>query len=901
MSNHESFQERLKKFQAPEAIEAKRIAALKKLSEKLRDVGFAYLGRDMNGEVIQFITTRNGQPIVDAQVVLQMEKRCQNILVLSDEERMPLFEALTLQLAPYVQQAWDQMDKGVNLWVFCVSNVGCVPQVFPFRKKRDKSSLQELRFKFFSVLIKILSQYDQPLTWWAEWSLGVPSDEICYLMAVAIEADDPMGQEVYQILKSIALGEHETAPMGRHVPTTLLNCKKEEGWELVAKLLATAQRQEGLRQVIFQELPFSYPDAFKKFLKIILEERLYRFSSLICNLPIWFGYNLDSEAQAIAKDDLELVSQFLDDPSKAQAVLDAGNDANAVYLALWSIAFEDQDAAVEKGEVLMSHPDDSIRYITLHLLVHISSKKLRSLLEKAINDSNPLIAKLASQRLFSGEFSIDPQSTLRLFGSYEAMLQNAVDKPKKIKSLVGPGEEYQLGKETVLGWIARCTGKVPFEKILKHYGEMNVDARHAVACTLKDGNPDLNAPVIREFFFEMIGDASEPLRDVAFEVLREIVPTVDEVKRLEIFMTRKSEDLRRKVLMMLARQSEDQMIASARRMTESRNSLTIQGGLELLVKLRYRKDLSESLQTQMAKIVQDLESDSQNSKKRTKAQEKLLNILKPSKKTTSQSPISIKKDSVTPLRTNALGLMDPKDRAPIPMIEAKPEVLFYSEAAHKLLLSLDAFIEKHRGEPIRFRGNDEMQLGTIGHNFPSMRDGENISHEQMLEKLPLRALWESWLVERPEETKDADGFELFRAESATSLYSDSLHAGSWRYSLEKEDLPNHVLFRFTELEKLKYSSMIKYLLPWLSYLSLKPEKTTLFFDYLLDLYEASLYLLPLRSKVDNSQNASKLSVSENYEKSKKSYQGSLEQRNSFTYCLWRNRAIDLFKKGSSGK
>ena len=67
------------------------------------------------------------------------------------------------------------------------------------------------------------------------------------LLAAAIDAGGAEGDAVLSALRQIVLGEHPVGVMGRYAIVGLLRCSRQEGWELVERLLLAAQGQEGLR------------------------------------------------------------------------------------------------------------------------------------------------------------------------------------------------------------------------------------------------------------------------------------------------------------------------------------------------------------------------------------------------------------------------------------------------------------------------------------------------------------------------------------------------------------------------------------------------------------------------------------------------------------------------------
>ena len=55
-------------------------------------------------------------------------------------------------------------------------------------------------------------------------------------------------------------------------------------------MLLAAQRQEGLRQNILETIDEAHPEAFRRMLRIIIDNDMVRFSSVIRAVDVWFGF-----------------------------------------------------------------------------------------------------------------------------------------------------------------------------------------------------------------------------------------------------------------------------------------------------------------------------------------------------------------------------------------------------------------------------------------------------------------------------------------------------------------------------------------------------------------------------------------------------------------------------------
>src|SRR5262249_10934635 len=146
----------------------------------------------------------------------------------------------------------------------------------PFRCPHSPVTLADIRGRWLLHTTVLLGEYDADIRWVAEraaylsgWSGGT---DIGWLLAGAIDRGDAAGLEVQDILMASARGEHEVGQMGRHVTQALISSSRPDAWEFVERLLLSAQRQEGLRQAILESVDESHPQAFRRMLRLILDE-----------------------------------------------------------------------------------------------------------------------------------------------------------------------------------------------------------------------------------------------------------------------------------------------------------------------------------------------------------------------------------------------------------------------------------------------------------------------------------------------------------------------------------------------------------------------------------------------------------------------------------------------------
>ncbi|PKB45224.1 uncharacterized protein DUF4132 [Cellulophaga sp. RHA19] len=174
-----------------------------------------------------------------------------------------------------------------------------------------------------------------------------------YFFAVVLEFK---GELVDEVVKDIIQAEDEIGGISRDIIKGLLLTKKEEYWELVAKLLLAAQRQEGLRQTILESIDTTSLGALKYMMNVILENDLTRFSSVVRAVDTWFGFGWEAPKKSTIKRVLELSRDHILDLNNIDDCL-TSNDNLEIYVGLWAIGLINVDAANQKALELVYKTD----------------------------------------------------------------------------------------------------------------------------------------------------------------------------------------------------------------------------------------------------------------------------------------------------------------------------------------------------------------------------------------------------------------------------------------------------------------------------------------------------------------------------------------------------------------
>lgn len=350
MLKPEQAQAELKKLENKDWIAA-RVVAADGLPGGLRDTARSVLGvEDTAMSKLRGANTKRQQEVFQAFKGMDANARRQ------------FFETMAPGLGETIEQGWQLIERLPFQSSYSRK---------PFRAPGHPEALIARRINWVLHLFSVVGPYQQGVAWFAAWAPHVAhygaADTLGILFSAALDAGGPEGEEVFQILCASGRNEHEVGGMGRHVTRALLSASRPDGWQFVENLLLAAQREEGLRQTILETVDEAHPQAFRRMLRLILDQNLARFSATVRAFDTWLGYQWDAVSAVVANKTIEKILLYLEDATARETAL-KGNDAEQVYLALWSQAFDDAVAVVAPATEMLKHPSAEHRFVATHLL-----------------------------------------------------------------------------------------------------------------------------------------------------------------------------------------------------------------------------------------------------------------------------------------------------------------------------------------------------------------------------------------------------------------------------------------------------------------------------------------------------------------------------------------------------
>jgi hypothetical protein len=713
LKREQASQELQKFFSTPETWLERHQTAIAELPDSLQEIAWALLRKDRNG-----LYGQNWEDI---------SKAANRLGEVSAEERHQIFGALCPLIAKYVEAGWKLHRRLPYQNSY---------QKQPFRL--SSSIIPATLITWVQGILDIVQQYEQDITWYPVWMSYIHQySDIGILFAAAIETEDEHSEEILKILLDSARGEHAIAAMGNHVVRSLLVVNRPDCWTFAENLLLAAQRQEGLRQTILEAIAQAHPQAFRRMVRLILEQDLIRFSATIRAVDQWFGFGWTVEHKKIAERSLRQVLGFLEDADLRQSGLESA-DPQEVYLCLWAIAFDNAESAISPATLLLQHSQVEIRFVAAFLLNQLHLDSTKQALLPILEDLDLRVAAQAFQSIQNSSL-IDND----LFERLEVFLQRIPATEKKLQPIVWQWMLLYLDRSQVIRTLNNCLGDRSPRRIIPYLSEMDVWLRiQVIQLLIKDQPWD---DEIQGLVFAAMSDRSSHLREQIFKLLKPFSLNSELIVKMEGLLTRKGSDLRRGVLNLILNQSDTDALVSSDRLLKSKDAGQRLSGLELLDEMIRAKRLSDD-------CYEKVETYRQRPKLTAAEVELLQKFAEPEKQQTATLE-------------NGLGLFDPSQRTPsIPPEFPDREIILVSEAAKNILRSLDDLIHEHRNTFVKVKAWDDTESEELLGNLDWLRPPSPcISLEDNLVNLPLAEVWQTWWEGRTSELRDDDGYELIRA------------------------------------------------------------------------------------------------------------------------------------------
>lgn len=609
----------------------------------------------------------------------------------------------------------------------------------PFRAPNNPALAQQRVLLSLVRTAPELVALDPDPVWLARWaghlgaaSWAISSQLVGWLLASAIDDGD---EEVYELLIASIDGSDDVATMGRHVPIALLGAGRPDGWTRVEQLLLAAQRQEGLRQSILEVVDEAHPDAFRRMLALVLDNRLLRFSSVARAVGVWFGvpaFGLDRRAGERV---LQRAVECLGSQDAARAAIAGGEPVDA-YVGLWALATQDVEAAIAPSEELLDAGDPELRFAAALLLAQTGVSAAHRGLVRALGDADLRVAGSACDRLARlrpGQLPADAADDI------EALVARVSKQTVALDPIDWFGPLPAFRRETAAGLLFTHRDPPAVERVLPYAAALGTWDRRRLVDELGKGRLSEDR---RAALLAFLGDASPHVREQAIVAAGRVTLTDDEALALEPLLRRKPGDLRRGVLELITRRGDGWTLAAAERLMAGSENERL-AAIDLLRRLAggggARADVARArlagLDADEPSVVGDA-----------------------ARTAVADSPLARLTEA------DAFGLLA-GEQPTAGTAPRKRDFDVDSAAARRVVALLDALIAEHAEVEIHTLNQGDgrrVLLGAANHLRLHFHE-EQLRRGATEIELPLRDLWTTFAATLPPDAVDPDGQQLLRA------------------------------------------------------------------------------------------------------------------------------------------
>ncbi|MGR6542012.1 DUF5724 domain-containing protein [Paenibacillus tundrae] len=570
---------------------------------------------------------------------------------------------------------------------------------------------------------------------------------------IAYELDHDNG-EMKQALHDIIYGDNQNALLSGEMIKGIVLSNQAEAYQMVGELLVAARLQEGLRQSIVERMDEGTIEAYVYILKIIIDNNLIRFSSVVRALAVWTGIGIEAANQRVATQLISQAHEALVDP-ELRAAWQLDDNANKLFISLWATAVIEESELGDKVIQIMDQGQLYQQIVAQYVLANSQNRELRLSLARQylggydmelmhwivrnydamytydwgrFDDGDqqrrvhvwplPVFSDKAVRRrdfdLFKQMLEVIPQAGAGGPSGVLEFVQYRIDVDDVVKKML-----YLAAYDMDPEWIS---------EVVALKDKLSADLRgELLSLFLQDPQQEVQ----RQFILDSLSDKSMTNRESALLKLKKLTLTTEEMKQLEALLKLKTGSLRQKVIQVLLLQPVDELQSALQRLLTAKSELQRLGALELLTEIASDPERT-SQQNQLQPLAELITAP-------TAKEQKLLDKLNEQNSQYSAA--------------NGFGLFDPSREQSL-LEEQRDFGSFYVkemftlslEKAEQFLGALDALVHEHRDveyEVEYYAGYKETLL--VGANLRSTVPYTQRNEMPLMEQFPIHEVWEEFI------------------------------------------------------------------------------------------------------------------------------------------------------------
>jgi len=418
--------------------------------------------------------------------------------------------------------------------------------------------------------------------------------------------------DIYAAVTEAITGDTTEETFSRTIISAVVKSGSPKALELLGGLLLAAKLQEGLRQAVLETCDSGTIDSHVYFIKLILDNGLCRFSSVIRAFDTWCGLSFGDQKQKTVEKMMTLSTEYLKYENAAREALKSP-DTTEIYMGLWAISCRDVHTAGDISVKLLSSAEKYRRLVGWYFITHTNNDNFRhsvavqflsvrepeelawaalnikinreiySYLSDYNQEYDEKVEKDATEKEYpAGHYPCDLADRVSLFDKAAEAAEFIGKKSSVFKPSVFPWYEAQLSADNLLGLmiglaaydrndeltlrIAKYLPITDSENRLRYYGKLL--------------NP--KKPRHRELFLEGLSDKSPYVKTMILKRLLFYPLSADDISALEKSLTTANANLRKAAITLLEKQESGLIAPAIGRLLDGGNSAQVLAGTELI-------------------------------------------------------------------------------------------------------------------------------------------------------------------------------------------------------------------------------------------------------------------------------------------------------------------------------
>lgn len=452
---------------------------------------------------------------------------------------------------------------------------------------------------------------------------------------------DVGGSNLAEVLEDIILSENNVHAVTRSIIRGIIKSDNTHLHKVLGDYLLAARLQEGVRQAVCENMDCGTKEAFLTVLQVIVEHNLLRYSSVKRAVATWTGICDEMNAERISNKVLDLIDSSLTDENY-RIELTKSNDSIAFYIGLWAVGFYEVEDAIrivkEKIRTGTRNQKLTASYYNESLYYEAFAKEGARLMIETYPEDIELCAAYMSTYIRDAY----GRTMDALYGENREYYYGVGNKGKYVYGKI-PWELYFESKEQakkhyeILKSLYNKIPKKGYEKVPCIFPWYRVSMKRSdilermflIGYSLEEESYKdelcswiselstnnrknwlrllLHKPsteIQRNTLLYAIADKESYTRKTAYEIIDEMELTKEDFEELKSLLRYKTEDIRRNVLDLLEKQTEDALYTCIEELVSEKKEEIRTGGLDLIVrqKKKKNKELFEKVSSLALKI-----------------------------------------------------------------------------------------------------------------------------------------------------------------------------------------------------------------------------------------------------------------------------------------------------------